>query len=232
MTLDSNYFSSTTWSHTSSILNYEIQCGKTWKQLENEYSPAVELWHLENIPVSPSQARLSSVFEKESVLKQTLSFGTWVYETALNDHPCAVASWSDLLICEHIKHTHLRTWSTVCVKIGLCFDWLRVRFHIHEKKTICGLMNTDRRASWIGVDAAKLTAGPCRFVTDAQTHTGTHVQSDKTECTSTENPPQSKICYVISFCVLKSKTRNYLCRLEIRETSRKRSNEMRWLMTS
>lgn len=51
--------------------------------------------------------------------------------------------------------------------------------HIHEKKTISGLMNADRRACWIRVDTAKLTGDRCHFVKGAPTQKHTHTQNDK-----------------------------------------------------
>lgn len=69
------------------------------------------------------------------------------------------------------------TWTYICVhklwrvpKQDDILIGLGVCLHIHEKKTIYGLMNAHRRGFWIGVDTAKLTGHQCNFVTGTHTH--------------------------------------------------------------
>lgn len=69
------------------------------------------------------------------------------------------------------------TWTYICVhklwrvpKQDDVLIGLGVCLHIHEKKTIYGLMNAHRRGFWIGVDTAKLTGHQCNFVTGTHTH--------------------------------------------------------------
>lgn len=67
--------------------------------------------------------------------------------------------------------------------------------HIHEKKTICGLMNADRRACWIAVDTAKLTGDRCHFVTRAhtRTHRCTQRHTSHTELLKHKNSKQKTV---------------------------------------
>lgn len=81
------------------------------------------------------------------------------------------------------EHTGTLVLTHTCMRSPFC--WKKMSFwlagggggvHNHERKTICGLMNADRKACWIGVDTAKLTRDQCHFVEHTtQTHPKTSV---------------------------------------------------------
>lgn len=125
----------------------------------------------------------------------SLSFDMWwLCETALNYNSNHLGVWecvyvegmcvrrqASVSIYDHLfKHGNTRASMCmrccVCARTGWCFDWLGGGLHIHEKKTICGLMHADRRTCWIRVDTAKLTGDRCHFVKGAHTQKHTHAE--------------------------------------------------------
>lgn len=106
-------------------------------------SGVMALW--KRFPVSTYQARSSSVFENETVLKQTLyhlicggfvrQLWTIILPTVTQPIICAcVWGWYVCVMpCEciytitslsTIMHAHLCAWGIVCARTGWCFDWL------------------------------------------------------------------------------------------------------------